>query len=301
MSGTVPDVPARHQGDQTLARPVELFDRRADRGGAWPIALLGSAGLVVGSAMSVLLIVLPVTAIVGRVLITGLQPSVLGRPIVLDALRLTALTSALTLVVALVLGTPLAWILARWCFPGRALINSIVELPMVLPPAVAGVGLLMAFGRRGLVGPVLEALGLTLSFTTAAVVLAQVFVAAPFYVRAARAGFLAVDPELEIVAQTLGVSRWATFWRVTVPVALPSLLGGATMCWARALGEFGATIMFAGSFQGRTQTMPLAIYAALESDFDAALILATILVVVSFVILFALRHLVGRLGGSLDA
>jgi molybdate transport system permease protein len=169
---------------------------------------------------------------------------------------------------------------------------------MVLPPAVAGVGLLMAFGRRGLFGPALEAVGLTVGFTTAAVVLAQLFVAAPFYVRAAHAGFLAVDRELEIVAQTLGVSDWATFWRVTVPVALPSLLGGAVMCWARALGEFGATIMVAGSFQGRTQTMPLAIYAALESDLDAALVLSAMLVAISFTILVVLRLVVARLGSA---
>jgi molybdate transport system permease protein len=169
---------------------------------------------------------------------------------------------------------------------------------MVLPPAVAGIGLLMAFGRRGIFGPTLEALGITLSFTTAAVVLAQTFVAAPFYVRAARSGFLAVDRELELVAHTLGVSYWATFWRVTVPVALPSLLGGAVMCWARALGEFGATIMFAGSFQGRTQTMPLAIYGALETDLDAALVLSAILVAISFLVLFLLRQGVARLGGS---
>jgi molybdate transport system permease protein len=168
----------------------------------------------------------------------------------------------------------------------------------VLPPAVAGIGLLMAFGRRGLVGEPLAGVGVTIGFTTAAVVLAEFFVAAPFYVRAARSAFGAVDPELEIVSRTLGVSNWGTFWRVTVPVAFPSLVGGAVMCWARALGEFGATIMFAGSFPGRTQTMPLAIYAALESDLDAALALSAILVVVSFGILLLLRLAVGRLGGA---
>ncbi|HZU06142.1 MAG TPA: ABC transporter permease [Chloroflexota bacterium] len=261
----------------------------------------GSALLLVGAGLLALLILAPVAAIFGRVLPSGLLLTTLGRPIVVEALRLTALTTLLTLLVALVLGTPTAWLLARWRFPGRVLLDSLIELPMVLPPAVAGIGLLMAFGRRGLFGPALEALGINLSFTTAAVVLAQVFVAVPFYVRSARSGFLAVDRELEIVAHTLGVSRWATFWRVTVPVALPSLLGGATMCWARALGEFGATIMFAGSFQGRTQTMPLAIYAALESDLEAALVLAAILVAVSFVVLLVLRQAVGRLSGVADA
>jgi molybdate transport system permease protein len=218
--------------------------------------------------------------------------------VVLEALRLSALTTLCSLALALLLGTPAAWLLARRSFRGQALLDSLISLPMVLPPAVAGVGLLMAFGRRGIFGPPLEAVGVTLGFTTAAVVLAQLFVAGPFYVRAARAGFLAVDRELEIVAHTLGVSRWATFWRVTVPVALPSLLGGAVMCWARALGEFGATIMFAGSFQGRTQTMPLAIYAALETDLDAALMLSAILVVLSFLVLMLLRLGVRQLGDA---
>jgi molybdate transport system permease protein len=198
----------------------------------------------------------------------------------------------------LLLGTPLAYLLARRTFRGHTVLESLIELPMVLPPAVAGIGLLMAFGRRGLLGEPLGALGISLGFTTAAVVLAEFFVAAPFYVRAARGAFGATDRELEIVAHTLGVSDWATFWRVTVPVAFPALLGGAVMCWARALGEFGATIMFAGSFQGRTQTMPLAIYAALETDLDAALVLSALLVLVSFGILLVLRLVVGRLGGS---
>jgi molybdate transport system permease protein len=220
---------------------------------------------------------------------------------VLEALRISAETTLATLALALVFGTPVAYLLARGKIRARTVLDSLIELPMILPPAVAGVGLLMAFGRRGIFGPVLESVGITVGFTTAAVVLAQTFVAAPFYVRAARSGFLAVDRELEIVAHTLGVSNWATFWRVTVPVALPSLLGGVVMCWARALGEFGATVMFAGSFQGRTQTMPLAIYAALESDLDSALTLSAILVVVSFLVLLALRLVVGRLGASADA
>ena len=257
---------------------------------------VGSGLLLLGAALFGLLILLPVVAIFGRVLPTGQLLATLGKPVVIEALRLTALTTLLTLALALLLGTPIAWLLARRRFPGRTLLDSLIELPMVLPPAVAGIGLLMAFGRRGIFGPTLESLGITLGFTTAAVVLAQLFVAAPFYVRAARSGFLAVDRELELVAHTLGVSPWATFWRVTVPVALPSLLGGAVMCWARALGEFGATIMFAGSFQGRTQTMPLAIYGALETDLDAALVLSAILVAVSFLVLVLLRQGVSRLG-----
>lgn len=254
--------------------------------------------LVLGAVVFGLFIALPIVAIFARVLASGALVEAIGRPVVREALRLSALTTLLTLGLTLVLGTPIAYLLARRAFPGRTLLESLLELPMVLPPAVAGVGLLMAFGRRGIVGPPLEGLGITLGFTTAAVVLAQTFVAAPFYVRAARAGFLAVDRELETVAQTLGVSAWATFWRVTVPVAAPSLVGGAIMCWARALGEFGATIMFAGSFAGRTQTMPLAIYAALETDLEAALVLAAILVVVAFALLVALRLAVRRLGAA---
>ena len=249
---------------------------------------------MLGAALFALLVALPIAAIFARVLPTGLLFDAIGRPVVLEALRLSALTTLLTLLLALALGTPIAWLLARRRFPGRTLLDSLIELPMVLPPAVAGIGLLMAFGRRGILGPTLASLGITIGFTTAAVVLAQLFVAAPFYVRAARAGFLAVDRELEEAARTMGASEWETFRHVTLPVALPSFLGGAVMCWARALGEFGATIMFAGSFQGRTQTMPLAIYAALESDIDAALALAAILAILSFAVLAILRLALGR-------
>lgn len=263
-------------------------------------ALLSSAPLFLVALAFGLFILLPIGAIVGRALATGALADALVRPVVLEALRLSGLTTVLTLALAVGLGTPVAFLLARRQFPGRALLDSLIELPMVLPPAVAGIGLLMAFGRRGILGPALESTGITLGFTTAAVVLAQTFVAAPFYVRAARAGFTAVDRELEIVAHTLGVSGWSTFWRVTVPGAFPALLGGAVMCWARALGEFGATIMFAGSFQGRTQTMPLAIYAALESDLDAAVALAAILVAISLALLVVVRVAVLRLG-SVDA
>jgi molybdate transport system permease protein len=167
-------------------------------------------------------------------------------------------------------------------------------VPIVLPPAVAGIALLMAFGRRGLLGAPLADAGISIAFTTVAVVLAQCFVAVPFYVRSAKAGFQGVDRGLEQTAYTLGESPFGTFRRVTVPLAFPSLLAGGVLCWARALGEFGATIMFAGSFRGRTQTMPLAIYAALESDLGAALALGTILVVVSLAVLGLVRWLTGR-------
>ncbi len=288
--------PVRWQADDASPTPRPATAQSRVRGRArrrWRIT--PEIGLlVVGASAFTLIILLPILAIFLRVLPQGLIWQVAQRPVVLEALRLSFMTTALTLALSIGLGTPLAYLLARHRFPGQTLLDSLIELPMVLPPAVAGLGLLMAFGRRGLFGPFLESIGITIGFTTTAVVMAQFFVAAPFFVRAARSGFLGVDRELEHVSHTLGVSRWATFWRVTVPVTFPSLLGGAVMCWARALGEFGATIMFAGSFQGRTQTMPLAIYGALESDLDAALVLSAILVVVSFAVLVALRLVVGR-------
>ncbi len=258
----------------------------------------GRAWVVLAAGAFLAFVALPAFAILGRAVTSGALMAALSRPVVVEALRLSAFTTLVSLALALVLGTPLAYLLARRRFVGRSLVETLVELPMVLPPAVAGIGLLLAFGRRGILGEPLASVGLNVVFTTAAVVLAQLFVAAPFYVRAARSAFADVDPELETVSRTLGVSDWATFWRVTIPVAFPSLLGGAVMCWARALAEFGATIMFAGSFQGRTQTMPLAIYAALESDLDAALALSAILVIVSFGVLIALRLGVGRFGGA---
>jgi molybdate transport system permease protein len=240
------------------------------------------------------LLALPLVALVWRTVETGALPPALGSPAVVAALQLSLATSLASLALALALGTPLAYALARVRFPGRALVDALIEVPVVLPPAVAGIALLMAFGRRGLVGAPLAALGVSVAFTPVAVVLAQCFVAMPLYVRAARAGFAGVDRELERTAHTLGESPLATFRRVTVPLAFPSLLAGAVLCWARALGEFGATIMFAGSLRGRTQTMPLAIYAALETDLGAALALGTILVAVSLLVLALVRLLTHR-------
>ena len=252
------------------------------------------AFLVLSGGAFVLLIAVPLVALLARTLPGGVLGLYLTDPQVIAALRLSLLTTALTLLLTVALGTPLAYLLARREFPGKQWLDTVIDLPMVLPPAVAGVALLMAFGRRGLLGPLLSALGVELAFTTAAVVLAQSFVAAPFYVRAARAGFAAVDPLLEGVSRTLGVAPLRTFWRITVPLALPALLGGAVMAWARALGEFGATIMFAGNFAGRTQTMPLAVYQAMESDLNVSLTLATILVIASFAVLIVFRLAVRR-------
>jgi len=239
-------------------------------------------------------LVAPLAAIFMRVWAQEGLWSTLRQPIVTEALRLSAVTSLSSLGLAVVLGTPLAYLLARHRFRGAALVDTLVDLPMVLPPTVAGVALLMAFGRRGVLGVWLDAIGIQLSFTTVAVILAQSFVSTPFYIRAARAGFQSVDQELERVAYTLGHAPFSVFLRVTVPLAFPALLGGAVMAWARALGEFGATIMFAGNFLGRTQTMPLAIYSAMESDLTAALVLSAILIVVSFSVLLGVRLLLHR-------
>jgi molybdate transport system permease protein len=273
--------------------PGEAPDRRA-RG-----RLTARALLLASAAAFVLLVGVPLLALLLRTVPGGLLGRYLADPQVIAALRLSLLTTSITLLLAVVVGTPLAYVLARREFPAKQWVDTLIDLPMVLPPAVAGVALLMAFGRFGLLAPLLNPLGIELAFTTAAVVIAQAFVAAPFYVRAARAGFAAVDPVLEGVSRTLGLSPLRTFWRVTVPLALPALLGGAVMSWARALGEFGATIMFAGNFVGRTQTMPLAVYQALESDLNVSLTLSTILVLVSFAVLLVFRAGVRRGFGDL--
>ena len=210
----------------------------------------------------------------------------------LDALRLSGLTTALALGLAVAFGTPLAWVLARRAFRGRQLVETLVDLPLVLPPVVAGVALLTAFGRRGLLGAELEALGIALPFTTAAVVVAQVFVAAPFYVRSARIGFAAISREVEEAAAIDGADGWRVFRDVTWPLARHGVLAGAVLCWARALSEFGATLLFAGNLQGRTQTMPLAIMSAFEGDLGEALALAVLLLALSAAVLLIARAVV---------
>lgn len=251
--------------------------------------VLGGPSALPAAAL-VAFLALPLAGLLARAVGAGGLVDALGRPIVLEALRLSALTSSLVLLLALLLGSPLALLLARRRFRGIGLLDSLVDLPIVLPPAVAGLALLLTFGRRGLLGTPLASVGIELPFTTAAVVLASLFVAAPFYVRAARSGFLTVPRELEEAARVEGASEWQVFRFVTMPVAAPALFGGAVLCWARALGEFGATIMFAGQFLGRTQTMPLAIYAALESDVDAALALSVVLLGISFALLVLFRR-----------
>ena len=205
------------------------------------------------------------------------------------ALRLSLTSATISTLLAILLGTPLAYLLARYNSWLLTLVDILVDLPLILPAAVAGVALLIAFGRNGMVGQFLSPLGVELPFTLAAVILAQMFVAAPFYVRSAKVGFAEIDPRLEQISATLGESDWGTFRRITLPLSRKALLAGATMTWARAVGEFGATIIFAGNLPGRTQTMPLAIFSALQLDLNAALVLSTILLVVSFGVLFLLR------------
>ncbi len=253
-------------------------------------AVPGASWLVLASLPMVAFLVLPIVALVLRVDLAGLLAA-LASPAVAQAVQLSLTTSAASTLLALLLGTPLAYLLARHRFAGHRLLDTLVDLPMVLPPAVAGIALLLAFGRRGLVGPIFEAAGISIAFSTIAVVLAQTFVAAPFYIKSAVAGFAGVDNDLEQAAQVDGGGPWQVFGAITLPLAAPVLLGGMVMSWARALGEFGATIIFAGNFPGRTQTMPLAIYLGFELDFGVALTLALILLSVSFAVLFIVRVL----------
>jgi len=210
----------------------------------------------------------------------------------LDALRLSLIASLAATAVALVFGVPLAWIYARVEFPGRSVLRALTTLPMVLPPVVGGIALLLAFGRRGLLGGWLyDTFGITFPFTTAGVVMAETFVAMPFLVLTVEAGLRSMDRRFEDAARTLGASRWTVFSRVTMPLIAPSLLAGAVLCWARALGEFGATITFAGNFPGVTQTMPLAVYLLLNStNTESSYVLSLVLLLVSLVVLVALRH-----------
>jgi len=198
-------------------------------------------------------------------------------------------TTCITLAITVVFGTPVAYLMARYDFPLRRAVDTILDLPLVLPPAVTGVALLMAFGRRGILGSYLEIMGVSIAFTQIAVVMAQTFVAAPFYVKAAILGFSSIEPELEQAAALDGASGRQIFRFITIPLSWMALLSGMVMTWARALGEFGATIIFAGNFPGRTQTMPLAIYIGFELDLDVALTLAVILIGFSFLVLMIVK------------
>jgi molybdate transport system permease protein len=215
-------------------------------------------------------------------------------PMVMDALSLSLMTSTITTITVVIMGTPIAYVSARFNYFGKDLADSLIDLPVIMPPAVAGIALLMAFGRMGIVGQHLNALGISIAFTTLAVIIAQTFVSSPFYIRQARTSFEDVDQAYENAARTLGASRIYTFFHVILPIAMNGLISGAIMAFARSLGEFGATIMFAGNFQGRTQTMPLAVYTAMQGDLDVSLCLAIILVAISFVVIALVKILTRR-------
>jgi molybdate transport system permease protein len=229
-------------------------------------------------------LLLPLLALLLRLELDGLWATVTSQ-VVMQAIGLSMATTLVSTALALGLGGPLAYLLARRQFRGRAIIDTLIDLPMVLPPSVAGIALLMAFGRRGLIGAPLAELGISISFTVVAVVLAQCFVAAPYFVKAAAAGFAGVDRDLEQAAALDGASPAQVLLQITIPLAWPALFSGAVMSWARALGEFGATIIFAGNLPGRTQTMPLAIYLGFERDLNLALTLSAILLTISFGVL----------------
>jgi molybdate transport system permease protein len=246
--------------------------------------------IVTALAVSFLLVllVLPVLALLLRAPVGDIVDR-LSEPLVLAAIRLSLETSLCAAALATILGLPVAYLLATREFRGKHLLEAIIALPMVLPPTVAGVGLLLAFGRAGLAGRALGFFGLSIPFTTTAVVLAEAFIAAPFFIGAAAAGFREVETRYLDAAATLRASPVTAFVRVLLPLAAPSVLAGATMCWARAIGEFGATITFAGNLPGVTQTMPLAVYVALQTDLDAAIALSVLLVLISLTILVAVR------------
>jgi molybdate transport system permease protein len=213
----------------------------------------------------------------------------LSQPPVWDALRLSMLAATSAALLSLVFGFPLAWLLARGDFPGRRFLRALVLLPMVLPPVVAGVALLTAFGRRGLIGAPLERLGIQLPYTSAGLILAVTFVAAPFLVISLEAGLSGLDPRLEEAATSLGASPWLVFFSVTLPALRPAIVAGTALAWARALGEFGATITFAGNLAGRTRSLPLAVFDALQHDPDGAVLLGALLLAVSLLVLVSLR------------
>ena len=257
---------------------------RGTAGLGWPVqglALLASITLG-----------LPVVVLVGRALLDGVLFDSATVQVVVDALALSLLTTSISLVLTVAIGIPLALLLARRTFRGQTLVETVIDLPIVLPPSVAGLALLLVFGRRGLLGESLSVLGIEIAFTTLAVIIAQTFVSAPFFIRSARTGFASVDHDLEDAARVDGASERQLFRSITVPLASAALAAGLVMSWARALGEFGATIMFAGSVAGRTQTLPLVVYAEFQGgDLDAAIAAASILVLAAFGVLVSVRIL----------
>ena len=266
---------------------------RGRRSSLGELSFLGVATLVG------LFLGLPIAVLVWRAFAGGALVDAIGSVAVLDALLLSLVTTAISVAMTVAFGTPLAFILARRRFRGSGLVEAVVDLPIVLPPSVAGLALLLLFGRRGFLGGPLDALGLAIPFTTVAVIIAQTFVAAPFFIRSARAGFAAVDRDLEDAARVDGAGERQVLRWIILPLAAPALAAGLVMSWARALGEFGATIMFAGSVAGRTQTLPLVVYGEFQNgELDASIAAAAILVLAAFGVLVAVRVL--RWGRALD-
>ncbi len=253
----------------------------------------GEGWLVAASLPLLLFLALPIVALLLRTPLSEV-PNTLRDPVALQAMQLSLVTSTTATALSVLLGLPLAWLIARRRFRGRALLDTLIDLPMVLPPAVAGLALLMAFGRRGLLGAPLNILGVEIVFTPVAVVMAQIFIASPFFVKAAIAGFSAVPDDLEQAARLDGADTLQVVRYVTLPLARDILFSGAAMTWARALGEFGATIIFAGNFPGRTQTMPLAIYLGIEIDINLALTLSMLLLGVAFLVLLVVKRVLHR-------
>jgi len=248
----------------------------------------------IGVALAVVLLLflgLPVVALLVRAFIGEAFVDVLQEQVLLDAIVLSLVSTLASLAIAVVFGTPLAFLLARRQFRGMSIVETLIDLPIVLPPSVAGLALLLLLGRRGVLGTPLDALGIEIPFTTIAVVLAQAFVATPLYVRSVRSGFLAIDPDLEDAARVDGAAEWQVVRRISIPIAAPAVAAGLVTAWARALGEFGATIMFAGNVEGRTQTLPLFVYSEFQSSLDASVAAAAILVLAAAGVLLGVRLL----------
>jgi molybdate transport system permease protein len=250
----------------------------------------GAGPLVAMAALLALFLGLPVLTLLVRAVLDGSLAGAVVSPVVIDALSLSLVTTAISLALTVTFGVPLAFVLARRRFPGKGLLEAVIDLPIVLPPSVAGLALLLVFGRRGLLGAPFDLAGISVPFTIVAVILAQTFVSAPFFVRSARTGFAGVDRDLEDAARVDGASERQLFRTITVPLAGAALAAGLVMSWARSLGEFGATIMFAGNVEGRTQTLPLVVYGEFQGgNLDSSIAAAAILVLAAFGVLVAVR------------
>ena len=273
--------------EDTAGTPAAIGRARSStrRASGW-----GERSLAALAALFALFLGLPIVVLVARAVLDGSLSVAIASPVVLEALWLSSVTTAISLVVTVVLGLPLAVVLARRRFRAKGLLEAVVDLPIVLPPSVAGLALLLVFGRRGLLNAPFELLGISVPFTTIAVILAQTFVSAPFFIRSARTGIAGVDRDLEDAARVDGASERQLFRSITVPLAGAALAAGLVMAWARSLGEFGATIMFAGNVEGKTQTLPLVVYSEFQGgDLDASIAAAAILVIAAFGVLMAVR------------